>query len=64
MRETRQELVGDITQVSKASKATPTLRTSIPLELAKGLDIKEGDSVVWVPDEHKGRKGLFVRKVE
>jgi hypothetical protein len=56
--------LGNITQVSKASKDKPTLRTSIPLELAKEAGVSDGDSVIWVPAEVKGKKGLFVRKVE
>lgn len=54
----------DVTKVSRVSEKTPTLRTSIPLDLAKALQIGDGDSVSWVPLEHGGRKGLFVKKVE
>jgi len=54
----------ETTKVSKVSEKTPTLRTSIPLELAKELEIGDGDSVSWAPVEHGGRKGLFVKKVE
>jgi hypothetical protein len=56
--------MGNITRVSKVSDKTPTLRTSIPLELAKGLGIGDKDSVSWTEATVQGKKGLFCRKVE
>ncbi len=52
------------TRVHSVSGKTPTLRTSIPLELAKSLNIGEKDTLIWVEATHEGKKGLFVRKVE
>lgn len=57
------ELV-NVTRVSKVSDKTPTLRTSIPLDLARELKVGDGDSISWVPVTHEGKKGLFVKKVE
>lgn len=54
----------DVTKVSKVSEKVPTLRTSIPLDLARELKIGDGDSVMWIPLEHSGKKGLFLKKVE
>lgn len=54
----------NVTRVSKVSDKTPTLRTSIPLDLAKELKVGDGDSISWAPLEHNGKKGLFVKKVE
>jgi hypothetical protein len=59
----KNELV-NVTRVSKVSDKTPTLRTSIPLDLAREVKVGDGDSISWVPIVHEGKKGLFVKKVE
>jgi len=56
--------MADISKVSRVSAKTPTLRVSIPLELAKELKIDDGDSLSWKVATHEGKKGLFARKVE
>ena len=58
------EQLADITKVSRVSERTPTLRTSLPLDLARDLGITDGDSVIWLVVDFKGKKGLFMRKVE
>jgi hypothetical protein len=52
------------TRVHRVGEKIPTLRTSIPLELAKQLKIADGDTVIWTEISHDGKKGLFLRKVE
>jgi hypothetical protein len=56
--------LGNITQVSKVSKTAPTLRTSLPIELARKAGVDEGDSLIWSEATVQGKKGLFARKIE
>ncbi len=56
--------MADISKVARASAKTPTLRVSIPLDLAKELGIDDGDFLSWKVVSSEGKRGLFCRKVE
>jgi bifunctional DNA-binding transcriptional regulator/antitoxin component of YhaV-PrlF toxin-antitoxin module len=49
--------------VVKADRKSPSVRVSIPAELAKELDIKPGDVLDWEPIDEKGRKMVKVKKL-
>ncbi|MCD6593456.1 AbrB/MazE/SpoVT family DNA-binding domain-containing protein [Candidatus Bathyarchaeota archaeon] len=40
------------------------LRTSIPIEIVKALDLKAGDVLAWEIEERDGRKVAVLRKLE
>jgi hypothetical protein len=53
-----------ISKVHKVDDKKATLRTSIPVELAKEAGIEGGDSLIWTAATVQGKSGLFARKVE
>ncbi len=52
------------TRVHQVGKDIPTLRTSIPLDEARKLQIGDGDTLIWTEATIQGKKGLFARKLE
>jgi bifunctional DNA-binding transcriptional regulator/antitoxin component of YhaV-PrlF toxin-antitoxin module len=51
---------------SKVAKANTTnsLRTTIPSEMVKEVDLKVGDLLIWSVDQQKGKKIITIKKVE
>jgi bifunctional DNA-binding transcriptional regulator/antitoxin component of YhaV-PrlF toxin-antitoxin module len=51
---------------SKVAKAntTKSLRTTIPSDIAKEVDLKIGDLLIWSVDQQKGKKLITIKKVE
>ncbi len=51
---------------SKVAKAntTKSLRTTIPTDVVKEVDLKEGDLLIWSVDQQKGKKVVVIKKVE
>ena len=51
---------------SKVAKANTTnsLRTTIPSEIAKEVDLNVGDLLIWSVDQQKGKKVITIKKVE
>jgi len=53
-----------ITKVSKASTTSDSLRTTIPLEIAKELGITIGSAIAWEIREIEGRRVAVIRRLE
>lgn len=55
-----------LTNSSKVQKANTgnSLRTTIPLEIVKELEIGIGDLLVWSCDVKKGDKTINIKKVD
>lgn len=55
-----------VTIASKVAKANTTnsLRTTIPNDIAKEIDLKAGDLLIWTIDQQKGKKIVIVNKFE
>jgi bifunctional DNA-binding transcriptional regulator/antitoxin component of YhaV-PrlF toxin-antitoxin module len=51
---------------SKIAKANTTnsLRTTIPSDIAKEIDLNVGDLLIWSIDQQKGKKVITIKKVE
>lgn len=51
---------------SKVAKANTTnsLRTTIPSEIVKEVDLNLGDLLIWSVDQQKGKKIITIKKVE
>lgn len=55
-----------VTISSKIARANTTnsLRTTIPNEVVKEVDLKAGDLLIWSVDQQKGKKSITIKKVE
>ena len=55
-----------MTNSSKVTKANTnnSLRVTIPLDIAKELDIMAGDLLLWSVVNQKGSKTINIKKVE
>lgn len=51
---------------SKVTKANTTnsVRTTIPSEIVKEIDLRVGDLLIWSIDQQKGKKTISIKKVE
>jgi bifunctional DNA-binding transcriptional regulator/antitoxin component of YhaV-PrlF toxin-antitoxin module len=51
---------------SKVAKANTTnsLRTTIPSDIVKEIDLNVGDLLIWSIDQQKGKKIVIIKKVE
>ena len=56
--------VGDKSTVAKASTNSPSVRATIPENVAKELGLKVGDVLDWSVVEDKGKKYAKFRKLE
>lgn len=50
-------------KVAKANNAN-SLRTTIPNEIVKEIDLTVGDILIWAVDQQKGKKFVIINKVE
>lgn len=55
-----------VTTSSKVAKANTTnsLRTTIPSDIVKEIDLSVGDLLIWSVDQQKGKKIITIKKVE
>ena len=55
-----------VTISSKVAKANTTnsLRTTIPSDIVKEIDLSVGDLLIWSVDQQKGKKIISIKKVE
>lgn len=51
-------------KVARASSKSPSVRTTIPEEIAKQLKVGVSDVLVWEQAVVKGKAGAFIRKAE
>ena len=51
---------------SKVAKANTTnsIRTTIPSDIVREVDLKVGDLLIWSVDQQKGKKTITIKKVE
>lgn len=56
--------MGHKSSVARANTTTKSLRTTVPMDIAEELKIKEGDVLNWEIMSREGKKGAWVRKLE
>lgn len=56
--------MGDKSTVAKASTNSPSVRATIPENIAKELGLKVGDVLDWSVIEDKGKKYARFRRLE
>jgi hypothetical protein len=52
------------TRISKANSVSSSLRTTIPNDIVKHLNLRIGDVVDWDEYQEKGKKYARIRKLE
>jgi bifunctional DNA-binding transcriptional regulator/antitoxin component of YhaV-PrlF toxin-antitoxin module len=56
--------LGAKSTVAKASSNSPSVRATIPEEIAKEMQLSVGDVLDWEIEERKNRKLMIVKKLE
>jgi bifunctional DNA-binding transcriptional regulator/antitoxin component of YhaV-PrlF toxin-antitoxin module len=56
--------MGQKSTVAKASSNSPSVRATIPEEIAKEMKLTVGDILDWETEERKNRKVMIVKKLE
>jgi len=56
--------LGHKSTVAKASSNSPSVRATIPEEVAKEMQLSAGDVLDWEIEERKNRKVMIVKKLE
>ena len=50
--------------VTSAGATSESLRTTIPIEISRQLNLKAGDVLDWLVVKQKDKRFMFVRKLE
>ncbi|HKM77059.1 MAG TPA: hypothetical protein VJZ32_11650 [Candidatus Bathyarchaeia archaeon] len=56
--------LGQKSTVAKASSNSPSVRATIPEEIAKEMHLSVGDILDWEIEERKTRKVMVVKRLE
>jgi hypothetical protein len=56
--------LGQKSTVARASSNSPSVRATIPEEIAKGMQLSIGDILDWEIEERKNRRVMVVKKLE
>ena len=56
--------MGHKSTVAKASSNSPSIRATIPEEVAKEMQLSVGDILDWEIEERKNRKVMIVKRLE
>jgi hypothetical protein len=56
--------LGQKSTVARANSTSPSVRATIPEEIAKEMQLSIGDILDWEIKERKNRKIMIVRKLE
>jgi len=56
--------LGSKSIVAKASTKSPSVRATIPEEIAREMELSVGDVLDWEVEDRKNRKVMLVKKLE
>ena len=56
--------MGQKSTVAKASSNSPSVRATIPEDIAKEMELSVGDVLDWETEMRKNRKVMVVKKLE
>jgi len=56
--------LGHKSTVARASSNSPSVRATIPEEIAKEMQLSVGDILDWEIEERKNRRVMIVKKLE
>ena len=56
--------MGSKSTVARASSNSPSIRATIPEDVAKEMQISVGDVLDWEVEDRKNRKVMVVKKLE
>lgn len=56
--------LGEKSTVARASSNSPSIRATIPEDIAKEMQLSVGDVLDWEIEERKNRKIMIVKKLE